>query len=82
VSGINDPGTCGGAPLPCSVNVQGTLLEQPPAQPANIGGGLNSTLAVDLQTPLASGDSLNVNFRLGIQRTGYFRFLVIVETLP
>ena len=36
VSGINDPATClasnGVATTPCTVNVQGTTLEQPPSQ--------------------------------------------------
>jgi hypothetical protein len=63
--------------------VQGTTLETPPAQ-AN-GGGFNSTLSagtVALATPLASGASVNVQFLLGIQQTGTFKFFINVEALP
>ena len=87
VSGVNDPVTClastGSATTPCTVNVQGTTLEQPPSQPN--GGGFNSTLSagvVTLGTPIANGASLNVRFLLGIQQTGSFKFFVNVEALP
>src|SRR5262249_40834819 len=63
--------------------VRGTTLEQPPAQPN--GGGLNSTLAVgtiNLASPLPPGGAVNVQFLLGVQRGGSFRFFVNVETLP
>jgi hypothetical protein len=87
VSGINDAGTClasnGVATTPCTVNVQGTTLEQPPSQPN--GGGFNSTLSagtVTLGTPLVNGASLNVRFLLGIQQTGTFKFFINVEALP
>jgi CSLREA domain-containing protein len=83
VSGINDPGTCGVNPTPCSVTVQPTTLEQPPTQPN--GGSYNSTLSsgtISTGTPLAPGQSINVNFLLGVQTTGNFRFLIIVEALP
>jgi hypothetical protein len=63
--------------------VQQTTLEVPPAQPN--GGGFNSTLsvsAVTLATPLADGASVNVQFMLGIQQTGTFKFFINVETLP
>jgi hypothetical protein len=33
-------------------------------------------------TPLANNDSINVQFLLGVQQTGKFRFLIIVEALP
>jgi hypothetical protein len=62
--------------------VLGTTLEQPPNQPN--GGGFNSSLSSDtvtLATPLASGDSINVHFLLGIQQTGSFKFYVNVEIL-
>ncbi len=87
VSGINDAGTClasnGVATTPCTVNVQGTTLEQPPSQPN--GGGFNSTLSagtVTLGTPLANGASVNVRFLLGIQQTGTFKFYINIEALP
>ncbi len=81
VSGINDQDTCLGS-APCTVNVLGTTLEQPPNQPN--GGGFNSSLSSDtvtLSTPLAAGDSINVHFLLGIQQTGSFKFFINVEIL-
>ncbi|HKR14795.1 MAG TPA: hypothetical protein VJT15_22205 [Pyrinomonadaceae bacterium] len=87
VSGINDPATClasnGVATTPCTVNVQGTTLEQPPTQ--SNGGGFNSTLSVGtitLLTPLASGASVNVSFLYGIQQTGNFNRALTIEALP
>jgi hypothetical protein len=87
VSNVNDAGTClastGSSTTPCTVTVQGTTLEQPPTQPN--GGGINSSMAagtVTLATPLANGASVNVQFLLGVQTTGTFRFLVIIEALP
>lgn len=87
VAGINDAATClasnGVATTPCTVNVQGTTLEQPPSQPN--GGGFNSSMSsgtVTLGTPLANGASINVRFLLGIQQTGNFKFYVNVEALP
>ena len=82
VSGINDAATCATAMLtpPCSVTVQGTTLETPPAQ--SIGGGFNATLSVSLPGGgLANGDSVNVQFQLGIMQTGRFKFYVNVEAL-
>jgi hypothetical protein len=66
-----------------SVTVQGLTLEEPPAQPG--GGAFNSTLSagtVTLGSPLAPGGSISVNFLLGVQISGNFRFFVIVEALP
>jgi hypothetical protein len=87
VSGIGDAGTClasnGVATTPCTVNVQGTTLEQPPSQ-LN-GGAFNGTYSagtVTLGTPLANGASINVRFLLGIQQTGTFKFFVNIEALP
>jgi hypothetical protein len=88
VTGVNDAATClaaNGPPgtTPCTVTVQGTTLETPPAQPN--GGGYNSTLAsgtITTGTPLAPGASIQVQFLLGVQQTGTFRFLIIVEALP
>ncbi|HET6976889.1 MAG TPA: hypothetical protein VFI24_11230 [Pyrinomonadaceae bacterium] len=45
-----------------------------------LGGGLNSTLT--LSSPLAPNSSVNVNFLLGVQQTGYFRFFINIEALP
>ena len=85
---VNDAATCsstGGIPPtpPCLVTVRGTTLETPPAQTS--GGGLNSTLSagtITLATPLAAGASINVQFLLGVQQTGYFQFYVFIEDLP
>jgi len=85
VGPINDAATCAPAAAGCTVTVQGLTLEQPPNQLANIGGGYNATLAagtITMGAPLANGASANVQFLLGIQQTGSFRFLVIIEALP
>jgi hypothetical protein len=88
VSNVGDPDTCGG-PTPCAVAVQGTTVEEPPAQSGstggtNNGGGFNSSLSVGtvtLSQPLAPGDSVNVQFLLGIRQTGNFRILLNVEAV-
>ena len=82
---VNDPTTCTAAGLsaPCTITVRGTTLETPPAQPN--GGGMNSTLsvgAITLATPLASGASANVQFLLGVQQAGTYRFFINVEAVP
>jgi glucose/arabinose dehydrogenase len=62
------------------ITVKGTILEQPPAQ--TLGGGLNSTLVVPLTGgALIPNASVNVQFVLGVQQEGTFRFLVNVEAL-
>jgi hypothetical protein len=64
-----------------TVTVKGTTREQPPPQLA--GGGLNSSLTVALPGgTLAPGASVSVQFVLGVQQGGGFRFLVNVEALP
>lgn len=66
-----------------NVLVKGTVLEGPPSQP--LGGGLNSSLTIPtitLSQPLGAGQSINVQFVLGVQVNGAFRFLVNVESLP
>ncbi|HEX8920541.1 MAG TPA: hypothetical protein VF766_03625, partial [Pyrinomonadaceae bacterium] len=86
VNGVEDPQTCS-APgrlsrVPCPVTVQGTTLEQPPAQPN--GGAFNSSLSagtVTLATPLPPGNSINLRFLLGVQQTGVFKFFVNIEAL-
>jgi len=87
VSGINDSATClasnGVATTPCTINVQGSTLEQPPSQPN--GGGFNTTMSagtITLGTPLANGASINLQFLLGIQQTGSFKFYLNIEALP
>jgi glucose/arabinose dehydrogenase len=62
------------------LTVRGTILEQPPTQ--NAGGGLNSTLVVPLPGgALIQNASIDVQFLLGVQQDGAFRFLVNVEAL-
>jgi len=82
VTGITDNGTCTAAGLsaPCTITVQGTTLETPPAQ--SLGGGHNATMTVNLGTPLAPGASINLQFLLGVQQTGSFKFFFNVEALP
>jgi hypothetical protein len=83
VSGINDPATCPGGVVPCTLTVQGTTLDEPPAQTK--GGGYNSSLSagtVTLAAPLAPGASINVRFLLGVQTGGNFRFYLNIEALP
>lgn len=66
-----------------SVLVRGTTVDAPPTQ-AN-GGGLNSSLnvgVISLSQPLAPGQSINVQFVLGVQQSGSFRFFFNVEALP
>jgi endonuclease G len=65
-----------------SKNVLGTTLETPPTQPK--GGGNNSTLAagtITLNSPLADGASMDLQFVLGVQNGGVFRFYVNVEAV-
>ena len=68
------------------VAVEGTSVETPPAQ-AN-GGGLNSSLGRSnvagtiINTSIANGASVNVQFVLGVQQGGSFRFFINVEALP
>jgi hypothetical protein len=57
--------------------IEGTTLEMEPIQPN--GGGFNSTLVVNLGSPLAPGDSVNVQWLLGVQQKGNFLFYVNVE---
>jgi RHS repeat-associated protein len=62
------------------VLVRGTTVEAPPQQ--QNGGGLNSSLGVfaySLSQPLAPGASTNIQFVLGVQQSGTFRFFVNIE---
>ncbi|HWS89156.1 MAG TPA: hypothetical protein VN282_19445 [Pyrinomonadaceae bacterium] len=63
------------------VSVRGlTLEENPPIQP--VGGGYNASLSendITLATPLPDKQSINVVFKLGVQRTGPFRFFINFE---
>ncbi|HWN08073.1 MAG TPA: hypothetical protein VNO50_02135 [Pyrinomonadaceae bacterium] len=86
IATINDPGTCGSKnppeAAPCSVTVEGTTLESPPTQPN--GSAYNSTMSVGvvtLATAIDPGASVNVQFVLGIQQMGLYRFYVQIEAL-
>jgi hypothetical protein len=81
---ISSPGATG---IPVTsgttVDVLGLKLEQAPMQPA--GGGINSTLSADtitLGTPLNPGQSIAVEWLLGVRQIGSFRFYVNIEALP
>ncbi|HEX6189101.1 MAG TPA: hypothetical protein VFZ40_13565, partial [Pyrinomonadaceae bacterium] len=83
VGPVNDTVTCAPGGTPCNVTVTATTLEMPPNQA--IGGGYNSTLSsgtITTGTPLPNGQSILINFKLGVEKTGKFRFWVIVEALP
>jgi hypothetical protein len=57
-----------------------TLEENPPLTPE--GGGLNASLSADFITlaqPLQNGFSVNIQFKLGVVRSGPFRFVVNIE---
>ncbi|MCP9495273.1 MAG: hypothetical protein MSG64_12575 [Pyrinomonadaceae bacterium MAG19_C2-C3] len=72
---VNENGT--------SVQLRGLTLEQPPQQPQ--GGGYNSSLTIDRTFPLseiASGATVNVEFRLNVVRGGRLRFTVTAEVTP
>ncbi len=63
-----------------SVDVFGTTLEEPPFQPN--GGGWNSSLnvgTIDLGSELPNGQSISVQFLVGVQQTGSFRFFISIE---
>ncbi|HEV2798945.1 MAG TPA: FG-GAP-like repeat-containing protein [Pyrinomonadaceae bacterium] len=62
------------------VRVTGLKLEEPPVQSA--GGGQNTTLTVVLPGgSLATGSTIDVQFLLGVEQGGAFRFLVNVEAV-
>jgi hypothetical protein len=65
-----------------TVTAQALTLQTPAAQAS--GGGLNSSLAEGVITttaPLANGASTVVEFNLGVQTAGQFRFFINVEAL-
>jgi uncharacterized repeat protein (TIGR01451 family) len=60
------------------VTIKGTLLEST----HTLGGGVNTTLILPLAgNSLAPNASIDVQFRLGVERNGAFRFFVNVEAL-
>jgi hypothetical protein len=84
---VDDSATCAAKnppeSAPCTVTVFGTTVEQPPVQ--TLGGALNSTMSagtITLAVPLAPGQSINLQFLLGVQQTGAFKFFFNIEALP
>jgi hypothetical protein len=66
------------------VTVQPTTLEEGGLGQPN-GGGFNSSVSagtVTLATPLLPGTEINLQFLLGVQQVGAFRFFVTIEALP
>ena len=66
-----------------TVLISGLTLEEPPGQ--SFGGGLNATVSagtINLGSPLAPGAAINVQFLLGVEQGGSFRFFINVEALP
>jgi hypothetical protein len=63
------------------VNVRGTYVETPPDQPN--GGALNSSLGVGFinleGNQIEDGETVSVQFLLGVEKTGAFRFYINVE---
>lgn len=63
------------------VNLKALTLEQTPPTQAS-GGGLNSSMrvgSITLAAPLVPGAGVNVEFRLGVQTDGNYRFIVNIE---
>jgi hypothetical protein len=66
--------------------VEGTTVETPPAQAS--GGGLNTSLGRSLvagtiiNTAIAPGQTVNVQWVLGVQVTGNYQYFVNIEVLP
>jgi hypothetical protein len=64
------------------LTIVGTTLELPPDQAQ--GGGINSTLSVEtinLPAPLNSGETVYIEWLLGVKQIGNFRFYVNIEGL-
>jgi uncharacterized repeat protein (TIGR01451 family) len=70
------------------VTVRGTTLDETSNQSTCAGcggGGMNSTLStgvINTGAPLANGDSITVQFMLGVKASGKFRFFVSIEAAP
>ncbi|HEX8190702.1 MAG TPA: hypothetical protein VF586_20250, partial [Pyrinomonadaceae bacterium] len=61
--------------------LKATKLEAAPSQP--YGGGINASLVIDgaltLSSPLTPGQSVDVEFLLGVMRGGTYQFILVVE---
>ncbi|HKR60369.1 MAG TPA: hypothetical protein VJS64_11600, partial [Pyrinomonadaceae bacterium] len=86
--GLDSPGGVVTVTGGSTVVVRGLTVEQGSPTvtiPQPSGGGMNTSMAVgfiNISQPLAPGANVNVEFRLGVQATGTFRFFVNVEALP
>jgi autotransporter-associated beta strand protein len=64
--------------------LKATKLAATPSQSS--GGGINAGLLIDgaltLSSPLASGQSVDVEFLLGVMRGGTYQFILVVEGAP
>jgi hypothetical protein len=77
-----------------TITLQGTVLDALPSQ--GEGGGINSTLSccsttggsvigertVSLSQPLAPGQTIALQWLLGVKQIGSFRFYMNIEALP
>jgi CSLREA domain-containing protein len=77
-----------------NITLQGTVLEEAPNQAA--GGGINSTMSccsstggtvvgertLSLAQPLAPGQTIALQWLLGVKQGGSFRFYLNIEALP
>jgi hypothetical protein len=65
-------------------NLKATKLETAPLQ--TNGGGINAGLLIDgaltLSSPLAAGQSVDVEFLLGVLRGGTYQFILVLEGAP
>lgn len=76
INGANATVTVNGVPL------QALTLEQPPTQ--TNGGGLNSSVVYGTfttPTQIAPGGTADVQFQVGVQQTGYYRFITSLEAI-
>lgn len=67
-----------------STTLKAATLDPAPAQ--NRGGGVNASLVVSgsltLSQALAPNDTVDIEFLLGVMRSGSYRFIISVEALP
>ena len=75
---------------PSTLTVKGTLLNSPPVQP--LGGGWNTVVDVVLPDtglastaagvcPVGSQCTIDVQFKLGVVQSGFYRFVVLPEII-
>ncbi|MDT7540997.1 MAG: hypothetical protein QOE33_901 [Acidobacteriota bacterium] len=64
--------------LTLPVTLTGTTRESPPAY--TLGGGLNTSLSVALGGGLSPGNSIDIEFNLGVMQPGSFRFFINIES--